>query len=288
MINNFNYPMDSLACFHTDRLLSTFCIFDDLAMVLFPKQTVGRPSRLSLSEIATISLLKAHYGIMTLKNMYQLLHDKYTSEFHLPSYKNFVCAMNQYAPYLLVMVNILLQLQKKHAGTIKIIDSTSLPVCKNIRITSHRVMRSIATRSKTTMGWFYGLKLHLLIDLKRNILTLKFTTASVNDRTVLDRFLDELYNSLILADAGYLSPRLEKKATKHNNILLTGGRKNMKKMSTPLHIYLLNLRIRIESLFSVLKERYFLVTSLPRSVTGYFSHYMRTIFSYLFVPLLIS
>ena len=168
----------------------------------------------------------------------------------------------------------------------KIIDSTAIPVCKNIRIYAHKVMKKIATRSKTTTGWFYGLKLHIVTDLKRNILMMKFTTGNIDDRVVLDGFLYQLKNSLVLADAGYISSKLQQKAIHRNNVILTSVRKNMKKLATPLQIFLLNMRGRIESVFSVLKERLGLITSLPRSENGYLAHYSRVLFGYLFEPLI--
>lgn len=270
-------------------LVTTFCIFDDLVNMIFPNiYTTGRPRVLSLSEIATIVLLKSHYRISDLKHLYFLLVSKFTNDFTLPSYKNFVETINFYAPYLLVLVNILLSLSTKRSGVIKIVDSTAIPVCKNIRIYLHKVMKRVATRSKSSTGWFYGVKLHLLTDLKNNILQLRFTSANVNDRKVLDLFLNNVTKSIILGDAGYCSSALEQKASKRLNILLTSTRKNMKKLATAFHIFLLNFRPRIESVFSVLKERLGLVTSLPRSVKGYFSHYIRTIFAYCYQPLLVS
>lgn len=274
---------------NSSDLVTTFCIFDDLVTMIFPHlYKTGRPRALSLSEIATICLIRTRYKINNLYALYLLLVTKFSSDFTLPTYKNFVSAMNDYAPYLLSLINILLSFNNKRSGTIKIVDSTSIPVCKNIRINSHKVMRKVATRSKSTMGWFYGLKLHLLTDLKQAILAVRFTTASIGDRKVLNRFLDDLKNSIILADAGYLSPALEKKAWDRRNILLTPKRGNMKKISTLFQNYLLNFRSRIESIFSVLKERLGLVTSLPRSIKGYYSHLIRTMFSYMFQPLLVS
>jgi hypothetical protein len=144
-------------------------------------------------------------------------------------------------------------------------------------------MKRIATRYKSTIGYFYGLKLHVLTDHLGNLLQVKFTTANVDDRNVLSSFLESLVNSLVVADAGYLSPKLEKKAMTNHNLLITGVRKNMKKLITPVHLFLLNLRIRIEHLFSVLKERFYLVTSLPGSELGYYAHYSRVLFGYLFM-----
>lgn len=279
--------MDSLSHFSSNQLLQTFCILDDLAMTLFEtKHSAGRHRELSLSESATMCLIKSSYAIQPLKKLYNLITDRFSSEFKLPSYKNFVESMNTYASQLLVMIHILLQMKNKQSGMIKLIDSTPIPVCKNMRIPSHKVMKRIATRYKSTIGWFYGLKLHTVTDHHGNLLQLKFTTANVDDRKVLDEFLDFLEKSIIVADAGYLSPRLEKKAHTRNNILLTGSRKNMKKVVTPLHIFLLHLRVNIEHLFSVVKERYGLITSLPRSEVGYIAHYTRVLFGYLFISLI--
>lgn len=268
------------------EIMTMFCIFDDLVKIIFPTKSVGRTNNLSLSEIATITLIKAKFGIPTLQQLYFLLLTNYRFEFHLPAYKNFVETMNNYSFRLLIVLKVLFSLNKKRSGMIKIVDSTPIPVCKNYRIRIHKTMKQIASRSKSSLGWFYGLKLHFLIDLKQNVLSFKFTTGNVDDRVILDKFLNEIEKSIVLADAGYLSTILEQKAKETNNFLLTCSRKNMKKVVTPLHILLLNLRIRVENSFSVLKERFGLITSLPRSIKGYFAHYIRVIFAYMFKPLL--
>ncbi len=49
-------------------------------------------------------------------------------------------------------------------------DATSLKVCHNKRISSHKVFKNVAARGKTSVNWFFGLKLHLVInDQLRNI-----------------------------------------------------------------------------------------------------------------------
>src|SRR3989344_5501887 len=158
--------MDSLAYFNSDNLARIYCIFDDLTMIIMNSNipSAGRPRDLSLPDVATISLIKSSYGIRELKQLYRLLTDRFSSDFKLPCYKNFVAAMNDYAPSLFLLVQILLSLRNKQAGVVKLVDSTALPVCKNMRIPSHKVMKRLATRSKTTTGWFYGLKLHVVSD----------------------------------------------------------------------------------------------------------------------------
>lgn len=272
--------MNSLT--NPSNLVETFSILDDLnALLQLNKQTSGRKASLNLAEVASISLIKSEYCIRTWKGLYSLLETKFTHDFTLPTYKSFVLLMNQNAKLILILINLLLQLNHQQAGVVKIVDSTHIPVCKNYRIGRHKTMKSVATRSKSSLGWFYGLKLHALTDVQGNLLGIQFTTASVDDRVVLDTFLTKLHHSLVLADAGYVSKTLEKKARENNNLLLTCVRKNMKKCASFLDICLLNLRPRIEVLFSLLKERLGLITSLPRSVDGYLAHYIHVIFGYL-------
>jgi len=203
--------MNSLTNIH--GIVTAFTILDDLnALLQLNKQLSGRKPTLSLSEAATISLIRSEYGIRTWKGLYRLLQNRFRHEFRLPVYKNFVILMNQYAKLILVLINALLQFNLKQAGVIRLIDSTPIPVCKNYRIRRHKTMRRLASRSKTALGWFYGLKLHAMTDIFGNLLGIRFTTGKVNDRIVLDAFLEKLHSSIIIADAGYISKRLEKKA----------------------------------------------------------------------------
>lgn len=263
-------------------VVTMFTVIDDLnALLQLNKQITGRKPKLNFSEAATIALIKSEYGIRTWKQLYKLLGDKFTSEFNLPCYKNFVVLMNQYSQTMLVMLEILLTINKQQAGVVKLVDATDIPVCRNYNIKKHQTMKAYATRSKSSKGWFYGLKLHVVTDLSGQLLLVKFTTGNTGERLVLDEFLDKLSNSLIVADAGYISNHLQDKALVNSNILITGTRTNMKRLASFLDICLLNLRSRIEVVFSILKERLGLVTSLPRSVAGYQAHYIYILFGYL-------
>ncbi|HMR25833.1 MAG TPA: IS982 family transposase [Oligoflexia bacterium] len=271
------------------QIVTTFSIFDDLSAHLkLNKQLSGRKPSLTLAELATISLIRSEYNIGNWKGLYKLIKTCYSKEFKLPSYKSFVLLMRQSAKQIILLLEALFQINRKKSGTIKLIDSTPLPVCHNKRIFKHKTMERLASRKKSTMGWFYGLKLHAMTDIEGNILYIKFTTAKVDDRQALDQLLEKLEQSIIVADGGYVSKKLEEKALKNGNKLLACARKNMGKMTTFLDNCLLNLRPRIETLFSVLKVRYGLVTSLPRSEEGYFAHYIHVIFGYVFNKSLIS
>jgi hypothetical protein len=74
----------------------------------------------------------------------------------LVSYSRFVELM----PTVLVPLVTYLHTQLGRCTDISFIDSTSLAVCHNPRIHQHRVFAGRAARGKTSVGWFYGFKLH--------------------------------------------------------------------------------------------------------------------------------
>jgi hypothetical protein len=65
--------------------------------------------------------------------------------------------------------------QEASEGKLKFTDATRIPVCKNKRIFNHKVADGVAKRGKSSMGWFFGFKLHLCIDENGNILNCKVT-----------------------------------------------------------------------------------------------------------------
>lgn len=88
---------------------------------------------------------------------------------------------------------------------ISFVDSTPVRVCKPKRIKNNKVFKGIATTGKSTMGWFHGFKLHIVINDKGEILNFTITQANVDDRTPLKKksFLDKIYGKLY-ADKGYI------------------------------------------------------------------------------------
>jgi Transposase DDE domain len=264
-------------------LVTSYCILDDF-FKFFDTENDFKPGRkpsLTISEIATITLIGLVYECGCLKSLYKLLFDKFKFDFKLPAYQNFVNLMNKNSKYLLKLIFLLCSINNKQFGIITFCDSTKLEVCKIYREHKHQTMKVLATKSKSTTGWFYGLRLHLLCDQDGNLMQIKFTTATTGERQVLDEFLGKIKECTIVADAGYLSKELEQRAAQNNNLLLTAVRKNMKTLSTVWQNKCMNLRSRIESVFGELKERYDLVTSLPRSINGYFAHYIRCLFGYM-------
>jgi Transposase DDE domain len=260
-------------------LVTTFCIIDDFFR-FFSFNVKGRKSILSVSEMATICLIQQVYEVKCLKRLYELVRDRFAVDFKLPAYKNFVVGLNKAGKYLLLFLYSVLSVNNTANGEICFVDSTKIEVCKIYREKRHKTMKSLATKHMSTTGWFYGLRLHLICDRQGNLIKIRFTTATYSERQVLDDFLNNMSSWCVVGDAGYLDKDLEKKASQNDNILITAKRKNMKTLHTIWQNSCINLRNRIETVFDVLKERYDLVTSSPRSVNGYLAHYIRCLFCY--------
>lgn len=61
------------------------------------------------------------------------------------------------------------------------VDATALAVCRNQRIHQHKVFARIAARGKTTMGWFYGFKLHVVANDQGELLACQIIPSNVDD-----------------------------------------------------------------------------------------------------------
>jgi hypothetical protein len=141
------------------------------------------------------------------------------------------------------------------------------------------VAKNIATKSKSTMGWFYGFRLHIISNELLQILSFKIATATVDERVALEMMWKDIFG-MIIADAGYIGKNWKEKAESLGKNLFAAVRENMKKMMTEAQHQLFNLRQKVEVVFSVLKLRFGLETTLPRSELGFLSHYLWCITAY--------
>ena len=58
------------------------------------------------------------------------------------------------------------------------IDGTCLPVCHLKRSKRHKVFDGISEFGKTSVGWFFGLKLHLVINNEGQLIAFKITKGN--------------------------------------------------------------------------------------------------------------
>ncbi len=159
------------------------------------------------------------------------------------------------------------------------IDSCPITVCHIKRVSSHKVCSQIASRKKSTMGWFYGFKLHAVCNENKQIVALQVTTASIDDRNPVTNLLKNL-NGTVWADAGYISEELRKILAENGVKLIAAPRKNMKKLMTKMQHRDMKKRQKIEQVFSVIKTRFGLNCSLARSIDGMISMLMSAIMWY--------
>ena len=137
---------------------------------------------------------------------------------------------------------------------ITFIDSTPLAVCHNRRIASHRVFAEQAGRSRNSVGWFYGFKLHLVINEEGELLNCCLTPANTDDRTPVLQLVKGLWGKLF-GDKGYLGQTLFETLFAQNLQLVTKLRKNMRNQLLPyLDKILLRKRVIIETVIDQLKN----------------------------------
>jgi hypothetical protein len=166
------------------------------------------------------------------------------------------------------------------------IDSTPLPVCHNRRINPHRVFAGLAARGKSSTGWFFGFKLHLVFNHEREIVAIKLTPGNVSDTTPVADLTKELIGKLF-GDKGYIGKKLAETLLRRGLALMTRVRGNMK--SLPVSFFdkaLLNGRNIAETIIGHIKEFSSLRLPKHRSIFNAFSHITAAIIGYQLNPLL--
>lgn len=131
-----------------------------------------------------------------------------------------------------VLLPMTIFIKKVLLGTctcISFVDSTPLRVCRNQRILIHKTFEGLAERGKCSMGWFFGFKLHLIINDKGEILNFMFTPGNVDDREPLKqgKFLENIKGKLC-ADKGYIGQALFENPFLNGIQLVTKVKNNMK------------------------------------------------------------
>lgn len=244
-------------------VLELFCAVDDFCQTFEPawqkhcltsgtKQR-NRARELALSEIMTILILfhQSHYR--TFKAFYtEYVCVHLRGEFpKLVSYTRFV----EFFPSALVPLCIYLHSCLGACSGVSFVDSTRLAVCHNRRIHQHQVFRNLAARGKTSVGWFFGFKLHLVFNDRGELLTFTLTPGNVDDRTPVPQLAKRLFGKLF-GDKGYLSqPLAEQLQSVFGVQLITPRRKNMKQVDLPVaDKMLLRKRAIVETIIDQLKN----------------------------------
>jgi hypothetical protein len=257
-------------------LLELFCAVDDFWQGFAPRweqQQLAAGSRrrrtphLSESEIMTI-LIHFHQSQYRNFKAYYLWHvlPRLKDEFpNLVSYTRFVELMPR---VLLPLLFYFLECRGQCTG-ISFIDSTVLEVCNTKRISRHQVFVDLAARSKSSMGWFYGFKLHLIVNDQGELLTFFLTPGNVDDREPVPEMTRDMFG-MLFGDKGYISQKLFAELYERGLKLITPIRKNMKNRLVNLEEkLLLRKRSIIETINDQLKNISQIEHTRHRSVTNF-------------------
>jgi hypothetical protein len=249
------------------------------------KDTRNRAASMCDSEIITL-LIAFHSGqFRNFKHFYTeyvCVHLK--NDFPgLVSYNRFIELSHRHA---LVFMLFIQYARKGTCTGISFIDSTVLRVCHNKRIKRNKVFKGVAEVGKSTMGWFFGFKLHLIINDKGEILSFYLTKGNTDDRDVktITEMTMEIFGKLF-GDKGYISKALSDLLFGNGIQLITQVRRNMKtKALSNEERILLRKRSVIETVNDELKNICQVEHTRHISISGFLLNIMGAIAAYSFFP----
>lgn len=280
-----------------DLLISIFCDIDDfcneyeyylknsLLLENTEKKYEFPKSSMCLSEVMTIVVYFHHSNFRTFKSYYtEHILDTYRKYFpKAVSYNRFL-ELIEYSLFPLLLYTLKFRTSK--CTGINFIDSTTLDVCDNHRIHSNKVFKGLAQRGKSSTGWFYGFKLHLVINDKGEILSFCITSGNVDDRNldVIEPLTRELFGKLF-ADKGYISQKVFDSLFSRKIILVTKIKRNMKnKLMNLYDKVILRKRAVIESVNDFLKNICQIEHSRHRKPLNFLVNVVAGIAAYSFLP----
>ena len=270
-----------------------FCCVDDFCRgfeTQWKQQLLGnglqlrnRARSLSLSEMMTLLIAFHQSGYRNFKTYYQeKVQIEWADAFPgLVSYQRFI----EWIPSTLVPMCAYLRSCFGKCSGISFMDSTALKVCHNRRIKRHKVFDDLAARGKTSVDWFFGFKLHLVVNDRGELLNIMLTPGNTDDRTPVPKLLQQLFGK-VFADKGYVSQKLAKHLLKTAGIqLITKLKRTMKQRLIPLNDRLmLRKRTIIETIIDQLKNISQIEHSRHRSPVNCFVNILGGLIAYCHQP----
>lgn len=267
--------MRFLRSHHITELLA---VIDSFMPRQLPDSRGGRPLKLHQNEVIALLIFSSMAAPQrTLTGIYQYAQVHFYRRFRLPAYSTWMRKCNAVLPDMMFILDALLVKD----APLRFMDSTMLEVCRLVRADRHKVARGIANFGKNHQGWHYGFKLHAACDARGRLCALRFTPANEADVQQIPYLVNDA-TRIAVGDTGYTASVMRRKMWReHHAYILSPPRpKQHKQVLAKWQYLLLQARPKIECSFDYLKEHLFLVTSFPRSVQGYFVHYVRILLSY--------
>lgn len=267
---------------HIDEFCKTF--EKELSKKFFPGRKRSCVCRMTLSEILTITVYFHYSGYKNFKDYYcKHICGPLRSAFTLVSYNRFNELQKESLAALAFLAKFLNT--NKHDG-ISFIDSSPLRVCHIKRASSHKTFRRWARKSKTSVGWFFGFKLHLVVSSEGEILNFSITRGNVadNNKTVVEELTQHVSGKLY-GDRGYISKKIFSSLLSRGIQLVTRIKSNMKnKLMTLFDKLMLRKRALVESVIFVLKNSFCIEQTRHRSSTGFLTNVYGALVAYAFRP----
>lgn len=272
-------------------VLELFCDVDDFCQLFMRQQAAFLPAQrgrrvrqpgLCASEIMTLVIHFHQSGYRNFKMYYQqYVQSHLSAEFpDLVSYSRFVSLM----PRVVLLLWAYLLARCGRCTGISFIDSTALKVCHNRRISRNKVFAGRAKRGQSSMGWFYGFKLHLIVNQYGDLLAFTLTPGNVDDRKPVSDLAQSLFGKLF-GDKGYLSMPLFRQLFEQGLQLVTALRSNMKNQLMPLADRLmLRRRYIIETINDQLKNQSRIEHSRHRSPVNFVINVLAGLIAYTHQP----
>lgn len=214
----------------------------------------------------------------TFKDYYLKYVCQYLTEYfpNLVSYNR----MTELMPNVLTACLYYLKSRRGKETGISFVDSTAIPVCHPKRISRNKVFKSTAKLSKSSMGWFFGFKLHLIINDCGEILSCKITPGNVDDRTHLSSMAQGISGKMF-GDKGYIKKELSEQLLEKGLQLITPLKSNMNNKLIPINDkILLRKRSLIETVNDQLKNISYLVHSRHRSLHNFMLNLITALIAY--------
>ena len=269
-----------------------FCDIDDYCKEFYQKQLEYllanfnrkrlRLCRMSSSEIMTILILfhLSHYR--TFKDFY---HECVIR--HLKSYFPQLVSYNRFLELKSYVIPILAVYMKHKSGAetgMYYIDSTTLKVCRNQRIHRHKVFNKVASKGKSSMGWFFGFKLHLVINHKGEIMSFCLTPGNIDDRKPMETLFKNLKGTAC-GDKGYISKSKAQTLFENGLNFVTKTKANMKKIvRSNFEKYLLAQRSIVETVIEQLKSICLIEHSRHRKPDNFLANTLSALIAYTIKP----
>jgi hypothetical protein len=228
----------------------------------------------------TIIVYFPHSSYRNFKDYYQKnLVKYYQKEFpRLVSYNRFIELM----PHSLIPLISYLNCRKGEITGISFIDSTAIPICHPKRAKRNKVFRDLSGWGKSSVAWYFGFKLHLIINERGELLAFQVTPGNTDDRVPVPSLTDKLWGSLF-GDKGYISKKLWQELWSNNIKLITPFKKNMNNKLVELwEKLMLRKRSLIETVNDQLKNISQIVHSRHRSVKNFMVNLVAGLIAYTF------